>query len=449
MNAQKIFLGALSLSLLLFSTSEVFSAPSKKRHRKVRPRIDREESIPLRSIPSTELDSSRSSASTPGEGPKPASSDSSALNKLETTWKKGLQFRSKDERYSLQLRLNVQPRYQFQSQPGDDQHTFQVRRLKLSLQGNVFTKNLSYKVQANFVNGNALDILEDAYLSYRFFDPLQTQIGQFKPAFNRQSLNGDERLQFVDRSLASDEFRFGTNDKSTVCTFSTGEVLTGSIDCAGPFKSVTTKAIPRKFSRDLGFMLHGNAYQKKLNYQFSITNGAGTNRINDNKAFAYAGRVVVQPIGDYGYSESDVEHSPKPALAIGANLGYNEEAVTKTKVTLAGGDLGFKYKGFSLQGEYFLRNNNPTGANNSTKDHGYYAQAGYFLIPKHLEIAARSSQIFFAGANNNKSEFMGALSYYIFGHDLKLQTDYAYLKNQNPKGDQNNHRIRLQFQAWF
>ena len=196
-------------------------------------------------------------------------------------------------------------------------------------------------------------------------------------------------------------------------------------------------------------MIHGNAWDKKLEYAFAATNGSGLNKINGNNEFLYTGRLTWNPLGNYGYVESDIENSEHPALTIAANGGYNVEDETDKKVFLAGGNIGFKYRGFSFQGEGFMRNNNPTGANNSSRDYGYYAQAGYFVIPKHLELAGRASQVFLDGPSNNKAEYTAAINYFFFGHDLKIQADYSFLPTQTVAKTEKDHRVRLQLQAWF
>ena len=199
-------------------------------------------------------------------------------------------------------------------------------------------------------------------------------------------------------------------------------------------------------------MLHGDAWDKKFEYNASVTNGSGPNRLNGNKSFLYSGRVAYNPLGHYGYSEADTEYSEHPALTFAANAGYNKQDNTGFNFLMAGGNVGAKYKGFSFQGEYYLRKN-MIGQTPETTDHGYYAQAGY-IIKRHFEVAGRASQIFLAGPNNNKGEFMGALSYYVFGHDLKVQSDFAWLPSQvnpatNAAGKINDYRFRVQLQTWF
>jgi len=369
--------------------------------------------------------------------------------KFEVTWKKGLNFKSKDGDYSLNARITLVPRYEYNGLDNkEDQNTFRVRRGNLTFAGNVFSKKLFYKFKLNFVTSKVDEVFEDAYLDYRFNDAFGIEFGQFKIPYNRQQISASEKLQFPDRSLASDEFRFAGQDVTTTCTLASGEKITGvGISCSGgAVKSDVYSS--RRFNYDPGLMFHGELFNKKLEYAAAITNGSGYNRLNLNKDFLYSGRLVWNALGNHGYSESDVERSEKPALFLGVSGGYNVRDYDKLKVTQAGAETGFKYKGLSVLGEYFFRNNR-TVAGVTTRDHGYYAQAGYFIVPKHFEVAARASQIFFDGPSNNKSEFSAGLNYYFIDHDLKIQADYSYLPEQATAGTVKNHRARLQFQAWF
>lgn len=378
-------------------------------------------------------------------------------NKFEGGWKRGLYFQTSDGKYSTKFRIRIQPQFQYLSQDkakeGNDQSTFKIRRAKLSWEGNLFSKNLDYKLQLSVAASDWKDVLEDAYVNYKFFDPLRIQFGQEKVQYNRQQINSSGRLELVDRSLASDAFRFSTIDSTTntVCTLPGGGTVTGSgITCgAGATTSTTTTNTPRQFHYDTGMILWGNAFDRKLEYYGGIMNGTGPNRVDTNNRFLYTGRLVGNLLGNYGYSESDVEYSEHPSLVIGASGGYKKQEVTNANLFQEGAELGFKYKGASFQGEFYARQTDPQGAAPTTRDYGYYAQAGYFIIPRHFEIAARASQIFIDGANNNKGEFLGGLNYYFLGHDLKIQTDFSYLRNETTKGLANDFRARAQLQAWF
>ena len=84
----------------------------------------------------------------------------------------------------------------------------------------------------------------------------------------------------------------------------------------------------------------------------------------------------------------------------------------------------------------------------SVTNYGYNAQVGKFLIPKHLEVAARADGLIFDGAAANQYEYSTGLNYFIVGHGIKLQSDYAVLLNSRGQ-DLNDHRIRVQMQVVF
>jgi phosphate-selective porin OprO and OprP len=88
---------------------------------------------------------------------------------------------------------------------------------------------------------------------------------------------------------------------------------------------------------------------------------------------------------------------------------------------------------------------------------GYYSQAGFYLIPRKLEVTGRISGVDFdklnvAGVFKKTTAYTGGLNYYFHEHNFKLQMDYSFLDNSAFKGQpsaSNNHRLRLQTQFLF
>ncbi len=378
-------------------------------------------------------------------------------NKFEAGWKRGLYFQTSDGKYSTKFRIQLQPQYSYQAnsqtlEGKDNQSTFRIRRAKISWEGNLFSKNLDYKLQLEVANTNWQDVLEEAYVNYKFWDPFRIQFGEEKVQYNRQQITSTGRLEFPDPSLASDEFRFNTIDSTTLttCSFAAGGSVTGAgLTCGGGATATnSTKNTTRYFKYDTGAVFWGQAFNNKLEYYLGVMNGTGPNRLDLNNRPLITGRAVYNILGNYGYSESDVEYSDHPSLFIGASGGNKKQEVTNASITQFGGETGFKYKGASLQGEFYLRKTNPVAAKNTT-DKGYYVQAGYFVLPRHLELAARASQVFLDGPNNNKGEYSGGINYYFLGHDLKILANYAYLPTQTAKGTAKDQRGTVQVQAWF
>lgn len=85
-------------------------------------------------------------------------------------------------------------------------------------------------------------------------------------------------------------------------------------------------------------------------------------------------------------------------------------------------------------------------------DFGYYGMAGYYVIPKKLELALMASQIFREGPDNNGNQFAGGVNYYIHGQSLKLQLCYVWTEDYDDILGTKNNKIQkavLQMQTQF
>ena len=124
-------------------------------------------------------------------------------------------------------------------------------------------------------------------------------------------------------------------------------------------------------------------------------------------------------------------------------------------------DAAMKYRGFSLSGEYYFRwlqglkgIGGPLPIT-TLYDHGFYAQAGYFLVPKRVELMAKTSQIF--GEFGSASEYAGGLNWFVNGsHNWKFTFDATRVIGSPAQNSGPNYRagdtgtmFRAQFQAAF
>jgi phosphate-selective porin OprO/OprP len=368
---------------------------------------------------------------------------------------KGFTFTSSDSRFQLSLGGRGQFQYQYVDKddvnaPVADQSVWKIRRFKVYMGGYAFTRDLTYRVQADLAKSGTAQMLDDAWINYRFADAAQLQAGQFKVPFARGELTSDGALQFVDRANAVDAF---------------------------------------KPSYDIGAMVLGKFAGGKVAYHAGVFNGTGQSGSRSNNSGAWAVRAAFSPFGEMRYSEADLENSPRPLLSVGANyfantlkrnsnstfldassstppyagtsgwLGKNAannaifDNTEKVDVGTYGLDVAFKWRGLSVQGEYF--GGRAEGQNNGPTVHsrGYYSQAGYFLLPKHLEVAARYSCV---DPNRDvlrdlQVEITGGVSYYFQGHNLKLQGDYTNIHIQRAGGNQptDDKQMRVQAQLAF
>lgn len=309
---------------------------------------------------------------------------------------------------------------------------FRIRRAKTKLEGWAFGKKwISFELQANWPavsDSNAGEILEDASIAVDFTKGkgrFKVIAGQFKVPFGRQEMTSSGSHTFVDRAEVSKQYARG---------------------------------------RDTGVAIFGS-FKDKLEYRAGVFNGNGPSRSgNDNANLQFNARLMWQPTGKIKlnqrawisgalYSETELESTDFPILALAANLEKNDLHGTTTgndlKDTIYGFDAMFKYKRFFATAEYFIRERTPeTGA--SYNSDGYFGQASFLLDKgKKWELAARIGQYDPTDAvdDNLRKEVRGALSYYYAKHALKVQADFGQLENEAANSGQGTKSKELRVQA--
>lgn len=341
----------------------------------------------------------------------------------------------------IHLQGRVQARFTYDGlETAADKDTWAIQRGKIKIEGFTLKKKLKFGFQMNLsTRGRAstadvctnadctetakavtsesttgLATLEDYYVDYVPYDFFAVKVGQYKAPFLMQELTSSGKQQFVDRSLSTGHFNLG---------------------------------------RDIGLTFHGDFWDHGLNYNVFFMNGDGINQINRNQSFMAGVRFEMPILGEYKTSESDTDDSQEHNLGVGVAYAFNELGTAFVNGTVPAGaklslgtlDVGYKYKGFSFQGAGMVsRSHDLLKITNL----GWNAQVGYFIVPKLFEVALRQSGTVFSDAIANQYENAVALNYFIKGHGIKIQTDYALL--MNPRGlNLNDHRIRTQLQVIF
>lgn len=373
-----------------------------------------------------------SSQSSPRPSAGPSSDGGGGSVEKMVGYKKGFFIQSRDGKYKLVIGGYGQFDLNLNRDGGETEVGFRIRRARLAFKGHLFTPRFKFKIQLDFAKFKT-ELFLDYYVTYDILRTpglMEVRLGQQTIPYIRQHQISSSEQEFIERSLASNVF-LPADDVDT-----TGDGV--------PDKQV-------KNGRDLGIQLFGKPFDKKMEYYVGIFNGHGTNTININNDFLYAGRLVYNIMGDPGYSyEGDWDISETPQLALGGSANYNVRNISSDKVVNVGGEGVLKWKGLAATGEFFFRNTNPGDTLLSTmNDYGYYAQLGYFVIPKRMELGARASEVFLAGPSNDMGEFEFVLSGFLYGRNLKVQTDYSYLPTNTKEGIENNQRWRLRFQTKF
>jgi hypothetical protein len=384
----------------------------------------------------------------------------------------GFYIKSSDEAFLLNIqgllairyigteRQNENPRVAGR-QKQDDINAFEISKLYLTFAGHLYTEKLTYQVT---VKGDA--VYSDngttyyAFVNYEIVKEFQIQAGLMDMPQGRQFLIWDSQQQFVDRGVAEDVFALG---------------------------------------QSVGVMAHGDL-GKRLTYMVGAFNGVADPWDSPTLGqldtdFAYAARLVGHLLGEGISSEMDLAYSKDPLLDVAASFYYNDDngdrlgpallysiperirsgrgiggnAVVDSRGTEYfgfGADVAFRYRGFSITAEWYLRDVESdsrysnwalfTTRRGPSHLQGGYIQAGYFIVPKKVEVAARMGGVW-DNWNDNTWEYAFGANYYPFGsNNFKIQADFTHIDEASVTSqwinmNQNDHidMFRVQLMVGF
>jgi len=176
----------------------------------------------------------------------------------------------------------------------------------------------------------------------------------------------------------------------------------------------------------------------KWYYSLSVVNGAESNYvINPDRKMSFGFRTGINILDPVPGKMTDFDCSETPKLTVNLGTMYqgkrtdpNTNAAIKYLWTSTLG-VGLRWGGFAFTTEGYYRRTKITNvgtavwARPNLTDIGYYAAAGYYILPKKLEVAAQAGQIIRQGPDNDSWQFGGGFNYYIFENNLKLQLAYT------------------------
>ena len=344
---------------------------------------------------------------------------------IDVIYDDGIVFKTADNNYSMKLNSRIQGIFSYENPGGSPNiSTYKVRRARILASGNIYAPWLKYSTQTTLEGGTAA--IRDAYLEASYYEWLTPRLGQYKVPFDREFLDGGFNLQLIERSIASTEF---------------------------------------SLQRDIGLQFSGKKVLGSLDYSVGIFNGSGGNQNNVDNDYMYVGRLVWNIWGSHPYSESAVDNPSHPLFALGIAGAYMPGLEPGERATLAGklgstaivpvesdviqwtADLAYKYHNFSLMSGYHYRNIDPKDATPFGKQDawGFYLQSGFFIVPRHFEIAGRYAYIDPDNpekiSNNQETEYTLGLNYYLSGHNVKAGINYSLFSTEKQSGDENDHVV--------
>lgn len=353
---------------------------------------------------------------------------------VSTTYDKGFTLATSDEQFELKAGIRSQFRIEMFRADEDDaefETHFAVPRLRLQLEGFAFGAENTYKVEFDMAN-KGFSVLKDFYINHELTPELQVRVGQWKKPFSRHQIVSDFGSEFNERAIADEWAGAG---------------------------------------RDLGVAVH-NGYEKspELEWAVGLFNGTGdkprqtlscedpadpetcTPSTPSNVPVDFdpelVARVGWNTGGIKGYSEGDLEGGPlRLGVAASYRLNFNQLAKDADDSLLLehGIELDglLKVAGFDAQAGLFLLK-----VGDADLDLGFLVQAGYFVVPKTAEFAARFSLIpDELVADESLMETRLAFDWYFSGHNFKWATDAGILTST--AADTNDLQVRSQLQLVF
>jgi len=402
------------------------------------------------------------------------------LNKYE--FGEGLEFSGEDD-YTINLRGYMQPATEVKEYTANDEADaltrMRFRRLRLRLTGDAAQQKIDYRFQVD-LSGSAEvadapnEFLLDAWVRYSITKRIRVAFGQrATPTDNRELFMGSNTLQLVERSRVTSAF--------------------ASI-------------------REFGFFFDARLRMRNGSYfkpYLTLTNGDGQNVFNsDFGGFKIGGRLDYLPFGlftNFGqYRQGDVVREQAPKLVVGAvwnkNFGMSsrrgrgsgdilylddEGEVLLPDYTKYGVDFMFKYRGFSVLGEFHaseaeipekittrVRNDGSTSntfnvdgeqdVENYVKGRmmlgkGYNIQAGY-IFKSLISVDARFTYIeadrhsfLNNGTFYNRPRYytVGLSKYFDYDYGVKIQGSFTYVDCEEGTNDINGAGNPIPGNEWI
>jgi phosphate-selective porin OprO and OprP len=363
-------------------------------------------------------------------------------------FKKGFFLKSSDGDFKLKIGARVQSRYQYDAIDGigdtaedgtgaDDKQSFSIPRARLTLKGNAYGKNLTYKFQTDF--GKGLVSLKDFFANYKFSDSVHIRVGQWKRPFSRQHINSSSKLSLVDRAIT--DKLYGTGRDIGIALHNNYEKSPEFEWALGVFNGTSVKpAIATTVTVD--------KIQEEVNVSSKMSNTIS--RLQP----AFVGRVGYNMGGIKGYCEGD-QKGGDFRLAVGLGAMWFHSYDDDASALRANLDFIMKVSGFSLSGAAYVAMDESTDAAGETSmgmtSLGLHAQASYLLASSYQPVLRFEWKMPDEVGAENEDEKVATLGFnwFLHGHKVKWQTDASMIMTSNGTANADTTDLRLRSQLQF
>lgn len=326
--------------------------------------------------------------------------------------------------------LRLQPRYTFDDE--NDNHDMFIRRFRLKCSGDAF-ELAKYGAELKIDNAGRFGAdpkaeVENAWLDFKTsYESAFVRIGLYDLPFSYDALTSDSKLLLMDRTLIKE--------------------------------SLTTLGLT---DNTIGVMVHGRPYEGHVEYAVGVFDNVAFERVGvagprESDQLMPAGRLAfhlldpAKPADGYAdYKESYIGEGQR--LIIGLNsacLGSARDGANEFDLYAYGTDVFFNKGPVTLQAEYDQFVENMLLGNPDVDGDGWYVQGGYLLgcygqcaveVAARYQVLDRDNTI----ANDRLNWSSVGLNMYIRDHNLKIQTDYTFKREQGIEIDNDLFQTQLQ-----
>lgn len=368
----------------------------------------------------------------------PCISDAGAEQEARAYYKGGTRLETDD--FDLKVNIQLQPYYLYEDtdtggrasigrESAEDRSSFDVKRARLGLTGNLLNKEFSYRLWNDFASNEGGGQTVYVWLQWNLAEQAKIRFGQHKVPFGRELRVTSAHLFFVNYALTDTVFRDG---------FATGAMLHGTL---GGIATYYTG------------LYNGN----------STGEGTGRPGIDTKLNWVFALDASTENYGSRGI-EGDFREDQGFAATIGGSLLYGqgqetEELNSDFDDTRLNMDAGIRVAGLDIQGEFYWQEvdyDNIASSDGGKPDaNGFYLQGGYNFLEKwgagyrygYIDLDSDNDPVI-----DNQQEHSVVLNYYFNGHCLKLQNGLTWIMSEvnAPGGDDLvDFRYELQLAGLF
>jgi hypothetical protein len=302
---------------------------------------------------------------------------------------------------------------------------FEIARLKLIFDGNMFTPDLTYQFIWNTVKSGGNLSMNDAWARYHFHDtPFAIQGGQIRNPLDHEQIMFATQTMTVDRSIVDDVFANGEGIVQ-------GVAVSYGYDQPGALRAQAA-------------LTHGLRNNNTSFQDFPVTNAN----------WGAAARVDWKLMGDWdAYNRFTALNNKHDLLVIGAAADYTEAGDTGALLHVVDAQYTLP-SGLSIYGAYLGRyTKNNGGAPGTNGGSTTFAPTPYtydatgrimvsYLFNQHFEPYLRYEYIQFDAkglpstvASTTIHDITLGANYYFYGQRAKLSANVIYLPNGCPIND--------------